>query len=57
MAPCGYILGGQQWLLVYYSTQVLLIVFLGILSLLLAGFFSYHLYLIFVNTTTNEVSF
>jgi hypothetical protein len=57
MAPCGYILGGQQWLLVYYSTQVLLIIFLGILSLLLAGFFSYHLYLIFVNTTTNEVSF
>ncbi|CAM6016843.1 unnamed protein product [Sphagnum balticum] len=43
-----------QWLLVYYSTQVLLIIFLGILSLLLAGFFSYHLYLIFVNTTTNE---
>jgi hypothetical protein len=57
MSPCGYILGGQQWLLVYYSTQVLLIIFLGILSLLLAGFFSYHLYLIFVNTTTNEVSF
>ncbi|KAJ9682145.1 hypothetical protein PVL29_018167 [Vitis rotundifolia] len=43
-----------QWLLGSYNTQLLLMVFLAIVSLLLAGFFSYHANLCFTNTTTNE---
>ncbi|KAL2635089.1 hypothetical protein R1flu_006568 [Riccia fluitans] len=43
-----------QWLLTFYSTQVLMMVFLFVVSVLLAGFASYHIYLILVNTTTNE---
>ncbi|XP_042378726.1 probable protein S-acyltransferase 17 isoform X2 [Zingiber officinale] len=43
-----------QWLLGSYNTQILLIVFLIILSLLLAGFFGYHAHLCLTNTTTNE---
>ncbi|XP_030956370.1 probable protein S-acyltransferase 17 isoform X2 [Quercus lobata] len=43
-----------QWLLASYNTQILLMVFLAIVSLLLAGFFSYHAKLCLTNTTTNE---
>ncbi|MCO5612024.1 hypothetical protein L7F22_066286 [Adiantum nelumboides] len=43
-----------QWILAFYSEQLLLLLFLGILSLLLMGFFGYHLYLVVTNTTTNE---
>lgn len=43
-----------QWLLSSYNTQLLLIVFLVIISLLLAGFFGYHAHLCLTNTTTNE---
>lgn len=38
-----------------YNTQILLIVFLGVVSLLLAGFFGYHAKLCLNNITTNEV--
>lgn len=43
-----------QWLLAYYSTQVMLLIFLLVISLLLLGFFGYHLTLVAYNTTTNE---
>lgn len=43
-----------QWLLGAYNTQILLMVFLAIVSLLLAGFFCYHAQLCLTNTTTNE---
>ncbi|BBN05701.1 palmitoyltransferase ZDHHC4 [Marchantia polymorpha subsp. ruderalis] len=43
-----------QWLLTFYSTQVLMMVFLLVVSILLAGFALYHIYLVVVNTTTNE---
>lgn len=43
-----------QWLLGSYNTQILLMVFLAIISLLLAGFFGYHAKLCLTNTTTNE---
>ncbi|CAN0920652.1 Probable protein S-acyltransferase 17 [Linum grandiflorum] len=43
-----------QWLLSSYNTQILLMVFLAIVSLLLAGFFGYHVNLCVTNTTTNE---
>ncbi|PSS10168.1 Protein like [Actinidia chinensis var. chinensis] len=43
-----------QWLMVSYNTQILLMVFLAIVSLLLAGFFAYHANLCLTNTTTNE---
>ncbi|XP_064954774.1 probable protein S-acyltransferase 17 isoform X1 [Musa acuminata AAA Group] len=43
-----------QWLLGSYNTQILLIMFLAIISLLLAGFFGYHAHLCLTNTTTNE---
>ncbi|KAG1327770.1 hypothetical protein COCNU_01G017040 [Cocos nucifera] len=43
-----------QWLLSSYNTQILLIMFLAIVSLLLAGFFGYHAHLCLTNTTTNE---
>ncbi|CAN1761107.1 Probable protein S-acyltransferase 17 [Linum perenne] len=43
-----------QWLLSSYNTQILLMVFLGVVSLLLAGFFGYHVNLCITNTTTNE---
>ncbi|KAJ6413903.1 hypothetical protein OIU84_006662 [Salix udensis] len=43
-----------QWLLNSYNTQFLLMVFLVIVSLLLAGFFGYHANLCRSNTTTNE---
>lgn len=45
-----------QWLLGAYNTQILLMVFLAIVSLSLAGFFGYHAKLCLTNTTTNEVS-
>jgi palmitoyltransferase len=44
-----------QWLVGTYNTQILLMVFLAIVSLLLAGFFAYHANLCLTNTTTNEV--
>uniref|UniRef100_A0A0D6R3C2 S-acyltransferase n=1 Tax=Araucaria cunninghamii TaxID=56994 RepID=A0A0D6R3C2_ARACU len=44
----------MQWLLNFYNTQVLLIIFLAVISLLLAGFFLYHVHLVITNTTTNE---
>ncbi|XP_057439431.1 probable protein S-acyltransferase 17 isoform X2 [Lotus japonicus] len=43
-----------QWLLASYNTQILLIVFLAIITMLLAGFFGYHTKLCLSNTTTNE---
>ncbi|XP_004494652.1 probable protein S-acyltransferase 17 [Cicer arietinum] len=43
-----------QWLLGSYNTQILLIVFLAIVGMLLAGFFGYHTKLCLSNTTTNE---
>ncbi|KAE9459071.1 hypothetical protein C3L33_09021, partial [Rhododendron williamsianum] len=43
-----------QWLLVSYNNQILLMVFLAIVSLLLSGFFGYHAHLCLTNTTTNE---
>ncbi|XP_020273046.1 probable protein S-acyltransferase 17 isoform X3 [Asparagus officinalis] len=43
-----------QWLLSSHNTQLLLIVFLFIISLLLVGFFGYHAHLCLTNTTTNE---
>ncbi|XP_075509041.1 putative protein S-acyltransferase 17 isoform X2 [Primulina tabacum] len=43
-----------QWLLSSYNTQILVMMFLAIVSLLLAGFFMYHVKLCLTNTTTNE---
>ncbi|XP_014518793.1 probable protein S-acyltransferase 17 isoform X2 [Vigna radiata var. radiata] len=43
-----------QWLLGSYNTQILLMVFLAIIGMLLAGFFGYHAKLCITNTTTNE---
>ncbi|MCL7051088.1 hypothetical protein MKW94_010322 [Papaver nudicaule] len=43
-----------QWVLGAYNTQILLMVFLAVISLLLAGFFGYHAHLCITNTTTNE---
>ncbi|VVB15278.1 unnamed protein product [Arabis nemorensis] len=43
-----------QWLVGTYNTQILLMVFLSLISLLLAGFFTYHVNLCLTNTTTNE---
>lgn len=43
-----------QWLLSSYNTQILIMVFLAIVSLLLGGFFGYHAKLCVSNTTTNE---
>ncbi|KZV21605.1 putative protein S-acyltransferase 17-like [Dorcoceras hygrometricum] len=43
-----------QWLLSAYNTQILIMMFLAIISLLLAGFFTYHAKLCLTNTTTNE---
>jgi ABC-type phosphate/phosphonate transport system permease subunit len=47
----------KQWLLASYNTQILMMVFLAIVSLLLAGFFGYPANLCLTNTTTNEVYF
>lgn len=43
-----------QWLLAVHNTQILLVVFLGIIALLLGGFCAYHVHLCLSNTTTNE---
>ncbi|KAK9086606.1 hypothetical protein Syun_029000 [Stephania yunnanensis] len=43
-----------QWLVGSYNTQILLMVFLAVVSLLLAGFFGYHAHLCMRNMTTNE---
>ncbi|KAI3927778.1 hypothetical protein MKW98_023379 [Papaver atlanticum] len=43
-----------QWMLGAYNTQILLMVFLAVVSLLLAGFSGYHAHLCLTNTTTNE---
>ncbi|GAB4836680.1 hypothetical protein Ancab_001593 [Ancistrocladus abbreviatus] len=43
-----------QWLLSSYNTQILLVVLLVAVSLLMVGFFGYHVKLCFTNTTTNE---
>ncbi|KAK9691834.1 hypothetical protein RND81_09G223000 [Saponaria officinalis] len=43
-----------QWLLSSYNTQILLMVFLGVVCLLMAAFFGYHAKLCYTNTTTNE---
>ncbi|XP_076923813.1 putative protein S-acyltransferase 17 [Bidens hawaiensis] len=43
-----------QWLISSYNTQILIMVFLAIVSLLLSGFFGYHFHLCISNTTTNE---
>lgn len=42
------------WLLNSYNTQILIMVFLAIVSMLLAGFLAYHTKLCVTNTTTNE---
>lgn len=42
------------WLLDSYNTQILIMVFLAIVSMLLAGFLAYHTKLCVTNTTTNE---
>lgn len=44
----------SQWLLNFYNMQILLTVFLGVVSLLMAAFFGYHTKLCLSNTTTNE---
>ncbi|KAJ8440140.1 hypothetical protein Cgig2_003465 [Carnegiea gigantea] len=44
----------SQWLLTFYNMQILLMVFLGVVSLLMAAFFGYHTKLSLSNTTTNE---
>jgi hypothetical protein len=46
-----------QWLVAYYSNLVMLGAFTLIISLLLASFAGYHVYLVCTNTTTNEVMF
>ncbi|KAG9160006.1 hypothetical protein Leryth_005751 [Lithospermum erythrorhizon] len=43
-----------QWLLASFNMQLLIMVFLAIVSLLLAGFFLYHTKLCLTNTTTSE---
>ncbi|XP_051148622.1 probable protein S-acyltransferase 17 [Andrographis paniculata] len=43
-----------QWLLHSYNTQILIMMFLAIVSLMLAGFLMYHAKLCLTNTTTNE---
>ncbi|PRQ42050.1 putative protein S-acyltransferase [Rosa chinensis] len=43
-----------QWLVGAYNTQILLMMFLAIVALLIAGFFGYHAKLCLTNTTTNE---
>ncbi|KAK1583071.1 hypothetical protein Q3G72_020719 [Acer saccharum] len=43
-----------HWLLGAYNTQILLMVFLSIVSLLVGGFFGYHANRCRTNTTTNE---
>lgn len=43
-----------QWLLGSYNTQILIMVFLAIVSMLMAGFLAYHSKLCLTNTTTNE---
>ncbi|KAG9457522.1 hypothetical protein H6P81_002030 [Aristolochia fimbriata] len=43
-----------QWFLGSFNTQILLMVFLAVVCLLLAGFFGYHAHLCLTNTTTNE---
>ncbi|KAI9099186.1 hypothetical protein K1719_024953 [Acacia pycnantha] len=44
----------MKWLLGSYNTQILIVVFLSIVGMLLAGFFGYHAKLCLSNTTTNE---
>lgn len=43
-----------QWLLAFYNAQLLILLFLSAILLLLIGFLGYHLYLVLINTTTNE---
>lgn len=43
-----------EWLLAFYNSQLLILLFLVIISSLLIGFFVYHLFLVMTNTTTNE---
>ncbi|GAQ79895.1 hypothetical protein KFL_000400390 [Klebsormidium nitens] len=43
-----------QWLVTYFSNLVMLGAFTLVISWLLASFATYHLYLIYKNTTTNE---
>ncbi|KAL6496513.1 hypothetical protein OROGR_029771 [Orobanche gracilis] len=43
-----------QWVTNFHNTQILIMVFLAVISLLLAGFFIYHVKLCLTNTTTNE---
>uniref|UniRef100_A0A1D1Z0A9 S-acyltransferase n=2 Tax=Anthurium amnicola TaxID=1678845 RepID=A0A1D1Z0A9_9ARAE len=44
----------SQWLVFSYNAQILIMVFLTVVSLLLAGFFGYQVHLCLTNTTTNE---
>ncbi|EPS73376.1 hypothetical protein M569_01378 [Genlisea aurea] len=43
-----------QWVVNSFNTQVLIMVFLSVVSLMLAGFFGYHAKICLTNTTTNE---
>eukprot|EP00854_Cymbomonas_tetramitiformis_P009015 gene9015-10682_t len=43
-----------QWILVYYPMLATLMLFLVIITVALAAFLSYHLFLLYRNTTTNE---
>ncbi|CAM6114097.1 unnamed protein product [Calypogeia fissa] len=43
-----------QWLVIFYSAQVLMMIFLSVVSILLVSFTGYHIYLVVMNTTTNE---
>ncbi|MCD9640681.1 putative protein S-acyltransferase 17 [Datura stramonium] len=49
-----FINADEVWLLDSYNTQILIMVFLAIVSMLLAGFLAYHTKLCVTNTTTNE---
>ncbi|KAK1277169.1 putative S-acyltransferase [Acorus gramineus] len=43
-----------QWLLASHNTEIILMMFMLVVSLLLLGFFGYHAQLCLTNTTTNE---
>jgi len=54
------VVGGQapllliRWTLIYFPILSMLVLFLGIITIALAAFFGYHMYLIYQNKTTYE---